>query len=207
MDVSSVSHSQDPIPLPDPRREGSYSLEELLTRRRSVRSFAPFPLTPMELSQLLWASQGITHPTGLRTTPSAGALYPLVLYVAAEDGVFCYDPHGHALRSVARRDRRALLARAAHEQEMLEQAAVVIGVSARLEGLRARYGLHAERFAALEAGHAVQNLLLQAVAIDLGAVPVASFFEEAARMLLGAAESELPLYLVPVGHPAALRDQ
>lgn len=207
MDVTWTSHAQSGIPLPDPRRDGEHSLEELLARRRSVRSFAPFPLTRLELSQLLWASQGITHPTGLRTTPSAGALFPLVVYVAEEDGVFRYDPHAHALIPMAKRDRRPLLARAAHEQDMLEQAAVVVGVSARLEGLSARYGQHAERFAALEAGHAVQNLLLQAVAIDLGAVPVASFFEEAARMLLGAPENELPLYLVPVGHPAALRDQ
>ena len=84
--------------LPEPRQDGEVSIEEALLKRRSIRQYTGEPLTPQEVSQLLWAGQGITDPRGYRTAPSAGALYPLEIYVVVGDvenlaeGVYRYEP-------------------------------------------------------------------------------------------------------------------
>lgn len=188
-------------PLPSPQRQGRYALEEVFSRRRSQRNFAPEALSAAEIGQLLWAAQGITHPEGMRTAPSCGACYPLQLYVADERGIQTYIPQTHALRRTVWGDRRDLLARSAYEQTSLGTAPLMIVVTAQLDSLHHRYGGVAARYAAMEAGHAVQNLLLQATALDLVAVPVASMRVELVHDLVQAGSDELPLYLVPVGHP------
>jgi len=189
------------IVLPPPFTRGRVSLEEALAVRRSGRRFARRQLDEQAISQLAWAGQGITDPEGLRTAPSAGALYPLELYVATGEGVFRYEPRGHRLVQVTGDDPRRDLAAAALGQEEPAEAPATFAVAAVYERLERRYG-HArgERYTLLEAGHVAQNLLLQAAALQLAAVPLAAFDDGAVRQALELPPEHEPLYLIPVGY-------
>ena len=189
----------EPIPLPEPDRAGGPTLTDVLRQRRSVRTYADRALSDAELGQLLWAAQGITHERGFRTAPSAGATYPLELYVARADGLYQYRPQSHSLARVGRRDLRRSLAAAGLDQECLREAAVIVIICAVPARTEPRYGERAHRYVQLEAGHACQNLLLQAVALGLGAVPVGAFYDQRVGDLLSLPQGEQPLYLVPVG--------
>jgi SagB-type dehydrogenase family enzyme len=189
-------------PLPSPERRGGMALTESLDRRRSVRSFAVTPLTDAELGQLLWAAQGLTGAAGGRTSPSAGATYPLELVVATADGLFRYLVADHALRLVAPGDVRPAIGGAAVGQEWIADAPVVVVIAAVPDRTAARYGARATRYVALEAGHAAQSLLLQATALGLGAVPVGAFDDDRLGAIVGLDHDEEPLYVVPIGHPA-----
>jgi SagB-type dehydrogenase family enzyme len=190
-------------PLPSPLASGAISLEAALAGRRSVREFGSAPLTKAQIGQLLWAAQGITDPaSGGRTAPSAGALYPLELYVATTDGFAHYLPARHALRRLSVNDPRARLAEAAGGQGAVASAPAVFVLAGVVERTRTKYGDRAERYVQLEAGHAAQGLLLEAVALGLGAVPVGAFDDGEVREILGLGAGETPLYLIPVGPPA-----
>ncbi len=187
--------------LPPPARAGHMSLEEALARRRSVREFSGKPLSDRELSQLLWAAQGITHPDGFRTVPSAGALYPLEIYVATATGCFHYDPQPHRLHRSTDRDLRPALYRAAQAQEPVREAPAVFVVAAVYERTAKKYGeARSPRYVHLEAGHAAQNLLLEAVALDLGGVPIGAFHDAEIQKVLSLPAEQRPLYLIPIGH-------
>jgi SagB-type dehydrogenase family enzyme len=197
------------VKLPEAARDGRLSLEQTLARRRSVRSYAPAPLTLRDVSQLLWAAQGISEPRcGLRTAPSAGATYPLeTLLVAGQvdglaPGVYRYRPAGHELEKVLAGDARAALADAALGQEFVAAAPASVVFAAVFERTAQRYGARAGRYVPMEAGHAAQNLCLQAVALDLGTVVVGAFRDEQAAAALGLPADEKPLYIVPVGKAA-----
>jgi SagB-type dehydrogenase family enzyme len=139
-----------------------------------------------ELGQLLWAAQGITSDRGLRTAPSAGALYPLELYAAVPEGVFRYEPHEHQLVSISSQDLREGLKNAALGQEPVGQAPAVFILTAVYQRTAVKYGTErGPRYVHLEAGHAAQNLLLEAVALGLGAVPIGAFDEKAVQGVLG----------------------
>lgn len=187
--------------LPEPELEGGLSLEEALAGRRSVREFTGEALTLEEISQLFWAAQGITTDWGGRTAPSAGALYPLELYVATEEGLYHYVPQGHKLAVESKKDLREALWKAGLQQRALREAPAVFVVTGVYERTRQKYGDRAVRYVRLEAGHACQNLLLQAVALDLGAVPIGAFYDGRVQEALALPEDHRPLYLVPVGHP------
>lgn len=189
------------IALPSPALRGSVSLEEALAGRRSVREFTARSLTQAEIGQLLWAAQGVTSADGRRTAPSAGATYPLELYAVTANGVGLYLPAEHALAPVRSDDVRPNLARAALSQEFVAEAPLVVVVAALPERTEARYGARAERYVALEAGHAAQNLLLEATALGLVGVPVGSFDDATVASLLRLRDEEVPLYLLPIGHP------
>jgi SagB-type dehydrogenase family enzyme len=188
-------------PLPPPALVGDTSLEELLALRRSVRQYDDQPLTTAELGQLLWAAQGITSEDGLRTAPSAGALYPLEIYLATAEGVFHYDPQNHQLLVVSQNDARTDLYAAARRQNPVRQAPAVFIVTAVYERTAEQFGdERTPRYVHLEAGHAAQNLLLQAVALDLGAVSIGGFTDKEVQEALGLPADHQPLYLIPVGH-------
>jgi SagB-type dehydrogenase family enzyme len=177
------------------------SLEEAIMRRRSVRDFSPRLLSSEEIGQLAWAAQGVTErPRGGRSAPSAGALYPLDLFVLKADGVYEYEPGAHSLRRRDSRDLRGELAHAAHDQAVVRAAAVDFVLVGTVARTRAKYGERAERYVTLEAGHAVQNVLLEATALGLGAVPVGAFQDDEVRGVLALGDDTLPLYIVPVGH-------
>ena len=177
------------------------SLEEALAARRSVREFKSEPVSPAALSQLLWAAQGATGRGGLRTAPSAGALYPLELYVASAEGFFRYDPRGHRLLCVAERDPRPALRRAALDQPPVGEAPAVFVITAVEARTKGKYGARAPRYVHMEAGHAAQNLLLQATALGLAGVPVGAFDDGKVREVLALPPGEEPLVLIPVGKP------
>ncbi len=187
------------LALPAPRLESDVSLEEALARRRSVRAYSGEPLTLEEIGQLLWAAQGITHERGYRTAPSAGALYPLELYAATDSGLYHYLPRGHEAERRRIEDWQAPLCQAALSQDAVCQAPAVFVVTAVYERTAAKYGQRAERYVRLEAGHAAQNLLLQAVALGLGAVPIGAFYDDQVQAALSLPADHEPLYLIPVG--------
>lgn len=188
--------------LPEPRLRGTLSLEEALAQRRSIRSFGVETLTMAELGQLLWAAQGLTTDSGLRTVPSAGALYPLEVYAVTPDGVYHYRAKGHQVVPHVAGDVRPALAAAASHQSSVADAPAVIVIAAVYARTAQKYGqTRSSRYVALEAGHAAQNVLLQAVALSLGAVPVGAFDDVRVQGVLELPADHQPLYLIPVGHP------
>lgn len=190
------------VVLPRPQKSAGMSLTEALARRRSVREFSTQALTQDELGQLLWAAQGITSDDGRRAAPSAGALYPLEIYAVTASGVHHYNPHGHRLERRSGPDLRPALARAALGQTAVSSAAAVFVVAADYGRTARKYGpARSPRYVHLEAGHAAQNLLLQAVALGLGGVPVGAFDDEQVHKAISLPSAEQPVYLVAVGHP------
>jgi SagB-type dehydrogenase family enzyme len=186
--------------LPEPHRDGRVSVERALAERRSVRRFRADELTRAELAQLAWAAQGVSSAEGLRTAPSAGATYPLELHVATSEGLFHYVPRAHALERRASEDVRGALERAAHGQDAISSAPAVFLFAAVVGRTEERYGRRAERYVFMEAGHAAQNLLLQATALGLAGVPMGAFEDDAVHRAARLASEERPLYLVPIGH-------
>lgn len=191
--------NQDVIRLPAPVFKGKISLEETIKNRQSTRDFSAVPLTLKELSQLFWAVQGITRDWGARTVPSAGALFPLEVYVVLQEGVFQYSSGNHSLTRHGGRDIRPQLAYAALGQESVRTAPAVFVIAAVYERTAKKYGNRAERYVKIETGHAAQNLLLQATALNLGAVPIGAFHDEKVKQVMNLPVSQEPLYLIPVG--------
>ncbi len=205
MTVNAQNHKttrlSDPsvIHLPAPAYKGKTSLEEALKNRQSVRNFSVGSLTTKELSQLLWAAQGKTRDWGARTAPSAGAMFPLELYVVMKEGVFRYASGEHRLLRLVASDVRSQLASAALGQKSVQKAPAVFVIAAVYERTSEKYGTRAERYVKMEAGHAGQNLLLQAAALGLAAVPIGAFHDEKVRQALNLPARHQPLYLMPVG--------
>jgi SagB-type dehydrogenase family enzyme len=191
--------------LPEPRRSSEVSFEESVARRRSIRTYKPGPVTIDEVSQLLWAAQGITGENGFRAAPSGGATYPLETYLVAGDadglepGLYRYDPASHSLTLVKSGDMRAELAEAALGQPCVGDAAAIIVLAAIYERTTDRYGDRGKMYVHMDVGHAAQNVLLQATALGLGAVPVGAFRTRTIGGMLGFSETELPIYLLPIG--------
>jgi SagB-type dehydrogenase family enzyme len=190
------------IALPEPKVSGSVSLEEAIARRRSVRAFGPSPLPVGAIGQLLWAGQGVTSPDGKRAAPSAGALYALELYAVSATEVMHYLPHGHRAEMRATPDLRPQLQVLALGQASVGAAPVVIVVAAEPARLSQRYGARANVYADLEAGHAAQNMLLQAAALGLAAVPVGAVDGTQAARALALPSGQTVIYLIPVGFAA-----
>ncbi len=198
-------HASERIKLPEPKYIGATSVEEALMKRRSVRFFKEGPVLLAELSQLIWAAQGMTDPRGFRTAPSAGALYPLELYVVAgnvtglQPGLYKYGRKSHELLSVAKGDRRNDLCSAALGQSSIKKAALVLVLSGVYERTTAKYGERGIRYVHMEAGHAAQNVYLQAVPLQLGTVVIGAFDDEELKKMFKMTDSEMPLYIMPVG--------
>ena len=204
-----LAQSLEAVPLPAPSVDGRRAVEQLLAQRRSVRDFSDASLSASEVGQLLWAAQGINDPEGLRTAPSAGALYPLEVYLIAgavkglPSGLYRYKPVGHRLVKIASGDRREVLARAAFGQSWLADAAAIIAFTAIPERTRNKYGVRAERYVHIEIGHAAENLFLQAEALDLGTVVVGAFDDDEVTEVLQLPATTHPYLLMPVGRPTA----
>lgn len=188
------------ISLPKPILKGDVSIEETIKKRRSVRSYSEKDLTIEQLSQLLWAAQGITDMRGLRAAPSAGALYPLEIYVVKKDGLFHYTSHGHRLKLISNRDLRRELTSAAWGQGFIAQAPVNIVICAVYERVTSRYGKRGVRYTDIEVGHAAENVHLQAVALGLDSVPIGAFSDGEVSSILGLSKDETPIYIIPVGY-------
>jgi len=187
--------------LPEPEKNGEMPLEEVISKRRSVRNFSDEPLDSQQISQVLWAAQGITQQTtGFRTSPSAGALYPLELFLINSEGVYHYLPQGHKMVQIKSQDMRSLIASCALGQQSVAQAPASIIITAIYERTTAKYGERGIRYVHIEAGHACQNILLQAASMGLGAVPIGAFHDQCVTEALGLNDTFTPLYIVPLGH-------
>lgn len=183
-------------------------MEEALARRRSRRRYSPTPLTLAQLSQLLWSAQGLTRGR-FRTAPSAGATYPLELFILVgeggveglEAGTYHYQVQEHALTLKQRGDRRRELCQASGNQGFLRQAPVSLVVCALYQRTCGWYGQRGERYVHIEVGHVGQNVHLQAEALGLGTVMVGAFDDDEVSQLLGLEAELKPLYIMPVGKP------
>jgi len=210
-----VAAAGDPLPdppsgaikLPKPVQDGRTSLEKTLQERRSIRQYKNAPIALSDLSQLLWASQGISGSGGRRTAPSAGALFPLDVYIIAGNvtglsaGIYSYDPHKHELTRVAEGDARAEMSKAALGQSSIKSAPAVLVLSAVYERTTVKYGERGIRYVHMEVGHVAQNIYLQAAALNLGTVVIGAFDDDGIKKVLRMTGREHPLYLMPVGKP------
>lgn len=194
------------ILLPEAKNTGNVSVEEAIALRRSVRQYSPAALTIEDISQILWAAQGITESHHkLRSAPSAGALYPLKLYlVCGEDepipaGVYKYDPEAHSIVKYKDGDIRKELYQACLSQEAVLDAPVVLFFSAVYKQTRDKYGARGEMYVHFEVGHAAQNVYLQATARNLGTVSIGAFDGASVKSLLNMPKDETPLYCMPIG--------
>ena len=193
------------ILLPEPRFDGDVSVEGALRERRSVRSYKGEPLALSEVAQILWSAQGITSARGFRTAPSAGALYPLELYVVAGNvknlasAIYKYKPHEHRLFEIIPGDGRSQLSRAALHQSAIKEAPAVMLFCAVYERTTGKYGQRGIRYADMEVGHAAQNACLQAIALGLHTAVIGAFRDEEVKAIVRLPADEQPLYLVPVG--------
>jgi len=206
------------IKLPSPQLKGKVSLEETILRRRSVRRYRREPLDLPQLGQILWSAQGITGTRGFRAAPSAGATYPLEIFVVVgkqgviaseakqtpeelQAGIYHYEADSHSLSLHKAADLRPDLARATLDQEFIIDAPVDIVICALYHRTSYRYGRRGERYVHIEVGHAGENIHLQAVALGLATVEVGAFHDEEVRTVLGVDEQIKPLYIMPVGKP------
>ena len=193
------------IALPKPRFDSEVAVEQALARRRSVREFANEPLPLPAVSQLLWAAQGITDSKGRRTAPSAGALYPLEVYLVVGNvsgtsaGVYRYDPKQHHLVLGSEGDRRAEVAKAALDQDWIAEAPAILVITGVYERTAHKYRNRAPRYVHIEAGHAAQNVYLQATALGLGTTIVGAFRDAELMRALGVEGEAKPLAVLPVG--------
>ena len=202
-----ITKEAEMVKLPPARSDGHLSIESVLSLRRSVRSYSQQPLSLNDLSQLLWAGQGISSPDNLRTAPSAGALYPLELYLVAglttnlSPGVYRYSPEQHALILIKKSDQRRALSAAALHQESIAEAPACFVITGVYRRTAKKYGERARRYVQLEAGHASENILLQAAALKLGTVVVGAFYDDEVQRVLDLPEDHEPLLVIPVGFP------
>ena len=194
--------NNEEIILPEPVTDSGFSLEKSLFLRRSVRTFSDKEIEFEKISQLLWSAQGITDErTGFRTTPSAGALYPLDVFLLNQEGVFHYMPDGHKLFTVSTEDKRKELYSACFFQSPVSEAVINIVITAVYERTTGKYGNRGIRYVDIEAGHCGQNILLSAVSMGLAAVPIGAFNDGQVQKILNVPKEYVPLYVIPVGYP------
>jgi SagB-type dehydrogenase family enzyme len=203
---AAAQEPSQPIPLPEARREGALSLEAALWARRSIREFKPDALPLAAAAQLLWAAQGKNRPDGHRTAPSAMAVYPLEVYLVAGNveglapGVYRYRSATHDLVLVQAGDKRAeLTAAPGRPPGWAANAPLLVVFAAAWDRASRRFGARTERYAAMEVGHAAQNVYLQAAALGLGTTFMGGYNDSAMTRVLGA--DERPMGVMPVGKP------
>ncbi len=196
------------VVLPSPSLRGNVSVEEAIHWRRSERRYTSSKLMLEHVSQLVWCAQGITdHRNMLRAAPSAGATYPLEVYVVVrsggveglEAGVYHYQPEDHSLELIRRGDFNEELASACLGQSWVKDAPLNIVITAIYTRTARRYGTRGERYVHIEVGHVSQNIYLQATAMGLGTVAVGAFYDDKVGEVLGVSGEERPMYVMPVG--------
>jgi SagB-type dehydrogenase family enzyme len=179
-------------------------LEEVLFSRRSRRKFSEEPITLAQLSQLLWAAQGITgeqQGIKLRAAPSAGALYPMDIYAVLPTGVYHYQQHTHGLSKITAGDKRISLAIAALAQEFIAAAPINLVITAEYERSMIKYQRRGVRYSIIEAGNISQNIYLQAEVLGLATVAVGAFDDDQVQKVLKLPKRHRPLLIMPVGYP------
>ena len=207
--VATATLSDEPVALPAPSRDtpDGVSVEAALAARRSHRAYQSTPLILSEAGQLLWAAQGVSYQENRRTAPSAGALYPLEVYLVAgsvqglDPGVYHYKPEEHTLTRMLVGDKRGALSQASLDQDVLRDAPAIIALAAVFERTTVKYGERGLQYVHNEVGAAAQNVYLQAEALGLGTVFVGAFHDDPVREVLQLPAPQEPLALLPIGHP------
>ncbi len=200
-----INQAKSIVVLPKPLHSGEVSIEEALWKRRSVRNYKTESLQLEEISQLLWAAQGVTGDEDKKTTPSAGALYPLEIYIMTANvkglspGVYHYLPGDHALLQIAEGDKRIQLSAAALMQAVFRHCAAVLIFAANYNRSTNKYFERGKRYVHIETGHSAQNVFLQAVPLQIGSVTVGAFADRLVKKILELPENEEPIYLMPLG--------
>ncbi|MGB6019185.1 MAG: SagB/ThcOx family dehydrogenase [Sulfurimonadaceae bacterium] len=200
-----MAKEENIVKLPKPTYAGNVSVEEAMLKRRSVREYKKSPLELSEISQLLWAAQGVTDPRGLRTAPSAGALYPLEIYLVAssvkglDQGVYKYSADRHVLKRVIKGERQGRLYWSSWAQKSVKSAQAVVVITAVYKRTTGKYGNRGVRYVHMEVGHAAQNIYLQAVSLGLGTVVIGAFNDSSVKKEIGAQKDEEPLCIMPIG--------
>jgi len=196
----------DIVQLPKPNYTSNTSIEEALNKRRSVRDFKKEPLSLAEVAQILWSAQGITNKSDqLKTAPSAGALYPLEIYLSAANvkdlaaGVYKYNPQNHTLKKILAGDKRIEISNASLRQESIESSSALVIIAAIYERTSVKYGKRTERYVNMEVGHVGQNIYLQAVSLGLGTVMIGAFEDDKLKKALELQADEFPLAVYPLG--------
>jgi SagB-type dehydrogenase family enzyme len=195
------------ISLPPIRQRGGISVEEAISARRSIREYKNIPLTLEEISQLVWAGQGLTGPKGLRTAPSAGGIYPVRMYLASGNvadlakGLYLYHPQENQLSCHREGDYRDRLITATFNHDWMKNSPAILILAADPEMMIKKYGDAAKRYIDMETGHVAQNIHLQAVSLKLGTVVVVAFNEQKLKSIFALPDSEQLIYLMPVGKP------
>jgi SagB-type dehydrogenase family enzyme len=203
--LKSNKNTSSEISLPAPSFDGTLSVEKAIKNRRSTRSYKKDTLTIAQVSQLLWAAQGITSKDGFRTAPSAGATYPLEIYLIVGDvtgitsGIYKYNCVNHSLRQVCEGDKREDLCQAVLNQEWIKHTSVAIAVCGVYERTVKKYGKNATKYVHMEVGCVAQNVYLQAQSLGLGTVFVGACDESKMSSLLNLSNDETPLCVLPVG--------
>jgi SagB-type dehydrogenase family enzyme len=209
MGFSETKNGYAAISLPKPSSDGKVSLEKAIKGRRTIRDFRERALSLNHLSQLLWAAQGITEPAmGRRAAPSGGALYPLDIYILMgengvekiEAGVYHYLPREHSISMTSKGDRRREISSASLSQMWMAKAPVIFIITAEYERITGKYGERGVRYALIEAGHAGQNLFLEAEAMGLGAGIVGAFNDPEVSKVAGLPSKHEPILIMPVGY-------
>ncbi len=196
------------VKLPPPAHRGAMSVEEALKARRTVREFAARGLDLPQVSQLLWGADGLSDPRGLRTAASAGATYPLEIYLVVGErgvadlpaGVYRYLVKEHALEPGVKGDLRQAVARAALHQTWMTHAPVMVVIAAEYRRCTARYGERGIMYTHMESGHVGANVFLQAEALGLGAGIVGAFEDKGLGQTLQLPKEQAPLLVMPVGY-------
>ncbi|MCS7286458.1 MAG: SagB/ThcOx family dehydrogenase [Anaerolineae bacterium] len=201
------------IPLPKPVPIGKMSVEEALEKRRSIRDYSREPLSLQELSLLLHLTDGITlwrYGIGFRTAPSAGALYPIEIYLVInrveglKPGIYHYNVRAHTLELLKEGDFRQEMVNYCLGQEMPGTAAVTFILTAMFQRIRWKYRERAYRYILLEGGHIGQNIYLGATAMGLGACAIGAFLDDPVNSLIGIdGKREAVIYILTVGKKIA----
>ena len=199
--------NEDIIQLPVPKLQSETSVEEALNKRRSIRNYTKQPLSLEEVSQILWAAQGITEKNySLKTSPSAGALYPLEVYLVTanvkdiSEGIYKYNPLNHSIKKIDDGDKRVEISNASLKQDAIEECSALVIITAIYERTSVKYGDRAERYVHMEVGHAGQNIYLQAVSLGIGTVMMGAFQDDALKKTLKLPANEFPLAIYPMGN-------
>ncbi len=195
------------IKLPETQKEGQMSIEEAIESRRSIRNYLDKPVDLDKLGQVLWSAQGITDDGGYRSAPSAGATYPLTVYITVREetddllsGVYKYKPDSHSIKRISDEDISEKLSQVALNQTFIAEAPINLILTAVYERTTERYGKRGERYVHIEVGHVAQNIYLQSESLGLGTVAVGAFDDDKVHDLLQLSQDEVPVYIMPVGH-------
>lgn len=208
------------IELPAPSFGSNTSIEKALLTRRSERIYKQDAIKLKDLSQILWAAQGVTMKIdtvpgwwvgqewlgGVRTAPSAGALFPIELYIAVGDvenldqGLYKYNALNHTIIKIADGDKREEVRKAALGQSAVGNGPACIIITANFGRTEYKYESRATQYVYIESGAVCQNIYLQCNSLSIGTVMIGAIREEPMKVALGLPDSETPIGVMPIGY-------